>query len=66
MKTKITEISRDEAKVKLDELKKSYMELRFQLVLGHVENPLKKRTMRRQIAQLNTILREFDLGIRKA
>lgn len=66
MKTKFTEISRDEAKVKLDELKKAYMDLRFQLVLGHVENPLKKRVIRRQIAQLNTILREFDLGIRKA
>ncbi|OHD13406.1 MAG: 50S ribosomal protein L29 [Spirochaetes bacterium GWB1_48_6] len=66
MKDKITEITRDEAKVKLDELKKTYMDLRFQLVLGHVENPLKKRIVRRQIAQLNTILREFELGIRKA
>ena len=66
MKTSFKEISRDEAKAKLTELTKSYMDLRFQLVLGHVENPLQKRKIRRQIAQLNTILREYDLGIRKA
>lgn len=66
MKTNFKEISRDEAKAKLEELKKSYMDLRFQFVLGHVENPLKKRIIRRQIAQLNTILREYELGIRKA
>ena len=39
---------------------------RFKLVLGHVENPLEKRTVRRQIARLNTIISEFDQGIRKA
>jgi large subunit ribosomal protein L29 len=30
------------------------MEFRFQVVVGHVENPLMKRTLRRQIARLNT------------
>jgi large subunit ribosomal protein L29 len=42
------------------------MDLRFKMVLGHVENPLEKRNLRRQIARLNTIISEFDLGIRKA
>jgi large subunit ribosomal protein L29 len=32
------------------------MEFRFQMVIGHVENPLQKRTMRRQIARLNTLI----------
>jgi large subunit ribosomal protein L29 len=32
------------------------MELRFKLVVGHEENPLLKRTMRRQIARLNTLI----------
>ncbi len=32
------------------------MELRFQMVIGHVDNPLQKRVMRRQIARLNTLI----------
>ena len=66
MKNRYKEISRAEAVAKLAELKKQFMDFRFKLVLGHVENPLEKRTLRRQIARLNTIVSEFDLGIRKA
>ncbi len=66
MKNRYKEISRAEAVAKLAELKKQFMDLRFKLVLGHVENPLEKRTLRRQIARLTTIISEFDLGIRKA
>lgn len=66
MKNRYKEISRAEAIVKVGELKKAFLELRFKLVLGHVENPLEKRNIRRQIARLNTIITEFDQGIRKA
>ncbi len=66
MKNRFKEISRAEAVAKLGDLKKAFMDLRFKLVLGHVENPLEKRNLRRQIARLNTIITEFDQGIRKA
>jgi large subunit ribosomal protein L29 len=66
MKNRYKEISKAEAVAKLAELKKQFMDFRFKLVLGHVENPLEKRSLRRQIARLNTIISEFDLGIRKA
>ena len=66
MKNRYKEISRAEAVAKLAELKKQFMDFRFKLVLGHVENPLEKRNIRRQIARLNTIISEFDQGIRKA
>ena len=66
MKNSFKEISKAEAVAKLAELKKAFMDLRFKMVLGHVENPLEKRSLRRQIARLNTIISEFDLGIRKA
>lgn len=66
MKNRYKEISKAEAVVKVAELKKSFLDLRFKLVLGHVENPLEKRNLRRQIARLNTIITEFDQGIRKA
>jgi large subunit ribosomal protein L29 len=41
------------------------MELRFQLVVGHVDNPLQKRTMRRQIARLNTLIHQHEMAQRK-
>lgn len=65
MKYKTEPLSRQEAKAKLEELTKKYMDLRFDKVLGHLENPVELRILRRKIAQLKTILREYELGIRK-
>ncbi len=66
MKNRFKEISKAEAVAKLAELKKQFMDLRFKMVLGHVENPLEKRNLRHQISRLNTIITEYDKGIRKA
>jgi large subunit ribosomal protein L29 len=49
-----------ELKAKHDELIKKYMELRFQMVIGHVDNPLQKRIMRRQIARINTLIHQQE------
>jgi len=49
-----------ELKAKRDELKKKFMEFRFKIVIGHVDNPLQKRTMRRQIARLNTLIHAHE------
>jgi large subunit ribosomal protein L29 len=65
MKNSFKEITQQEAAAKLDELKKKYLNLRFDGVLGHLENPLEKRTVRRQIARLKTILHEYETGKRK-
>jgi large subunit ribosomal protein L29 len=61
MKNSFKNLSFAELKAKRDELHKKYMEFRFQKVIGHVDNPLLKRTMRRQIARLNTLIREQEL-----
>lgn len=47
---------------KREELNKKYLDLRFQLVIGHVENPLQKRIMRREIATLNTLVRQHEMA----
>jgi len=54
MKNSFKEMKRDELVAKRDELRKKYFDLRFQMVVGHAENPLAKRTLRRQIARLET------------
>jgi large subunit ribosomal protein L29 len=56
MKNSFKNLTLPELKAKLEELNKKYMELRFQIVIGHVDNPLQKRVMRRQIARLNTLI----------
>jgi len=61
MKNSFKNLSYPELKAKRDELKKKYMELRFKIVIGHVDNPLQKRIMRRQIARLNTLIRAQEI-----
>jgi large subunit ribosomal protein L29 len=61
MKNSFKNLSFQELKVKRSELSRKYMDLRFQMVIGHVDNPLQKRTLRRQLARLNTLIRLHDL-----
>jgi large subunit ribosomal protein L29 len=56
MKNSFKNLSFAELKAKRDELNRKYMEFRFKIVIGHVENPLQKRALRRQIARLNTLI----------
>ncbi|HUX37121.1 MAG TPA: 50S ribosomal protein L29 [Rectinemataceae bacterium] len=52
MKNSFSELKLDELLAKRDELRKKYFDLRFQHVVGHVENPLEKRNLRRMIARV--------------
>lgn len=56
----------EECLAKRDELKKKLQDMRFNMILGHVESPIEKRTLRRGIARMNTVIREIELGLRKA
>lgn len=61
-KNEIKAMSYAELVSKRAELTKKFMDLRFQLVVGHVDNPLQKRIIRREIATLNTLIRQHDLA----
>jgi large subunit ribosomal protein L29 len=61
MKNSFKNLSFQELKVKQEELSRKYLDLRFQMVIGHVENPLQKRSLRRQIARLNTLIRVQEI-----
>jgi large subunit ribosomal protein L29 len=65
MKNSFRNLSYPELKAKRDELKRKYMEFRFKMVIGHVDNPLQKRTLRRQIARLNTLITEHEIAEQK-
>ena len=66
MKNSFKNLSYAELKTKRDELKRKFMEFRFKIVIGHVENPLQRRTMRRQIARLNTLIHAHELNEKRA
>jgi len=54
MKNSFKDLKLEEMLIKRDELRKKYFDLRFQMVVGHVENPVEKRNLRRQIARIET------------
>jgi large subunit ribosomal protein L29 len=64
-KVNLNEMSVDELKELRDKYIKDYRIFRFNKIVGQLENELKVRETRRSIARINTILREYELGIRK-
>jgi large subunit ribosomal protein L29 len=56
MKNSFKELKLDELVAKRDELRKKYFDFRFQSVVGHVENPVQARNLRRQIARTETLI----------
>jgi large subunit ribosomal protein L29 len=65
MKDSFKDLTQEELLNKQEELRKKYLKLRMDAVIGHIDNPLEKRTLRRKLSRINTIVREYELGIRK-
>ena len=65
MKSKeLQELSLDELQSRLLENNKEIEDLRFLKALQQLENPLQLRALRNEIAQIKTVLREYELNIR--
>ncbi|MCJ7612348.1 MAG: 50S ribosomal protein L29 [Candidatus Aminicenantes bacterium] len=54
------ELSDEELKVKAAELRDQLFKLRFQHSLGQLENAGKLRNIKRDIARIETVLKEFE------
>ena len=65
MKDSYKELTFPELLAKREELRKAYNDICANKIIGHVDNPLSKRTARRKLGRVNGIIREFELGIRK-
>ena len=63
-KNKLNKLSLEELKTKLKESNESLMNMRFQKALQQLEHPKQITKVRKEIAQIKTVIREFDLGIR--
>ncbi|MBP3815917.1 MAG: 50S ribosomal protein L29 [Firmicutes bacterium] len=58
---KIREMTDVELNAELDKMKQELFNLRFQHVTGQLENPVKMREVKRNIARVKTIIREKEI-----
>ena len=63
-KQDLIKLSKDELQTKLIDNQEALVNLRFQKALQQLEHPQKIRLIKREIAQVKTAIREFELGLR--
>lgn len=60
------EMTSDELQEKLSDLKAELFNLRFQMVTGQLENPMRIRNVKKDIARVKTVIRERELKAMRA
>ena len=63
-KQDLIKLSKDELQTKLMDNQEALVNLRFQKALQQLEHPRKIRLIKREIAQVKTAIREYELGLR--
>ena len=63
--SKINEMSSPELEKELGELKTELFKLRFSLATNGLDNPLKIKEVKKDIARINTVLRQRELAENK-
>ena len=64
-RSELNEMSQSELDVKLDENMEALQNIRFQKSLQQLENPLQIKYLKKEVAQIKTVLHEFELGVRE-
>ncbi len=59
----IREFSKEELQARLLEVKKNIFNLKFQKASGQLDDLMKIKNLKRDVAKIETVLREKDLGI---
>jgi large subunit ribosomal protein L29 len=62
---RLRELSREELAQKISEHQEEIFNLRLTRTTKDLDNPIRLRSLRREIAKIKTLLREDDLGTRK-
>ena len=63
-RNELNDMTVSELEVKLKDNLDSFQNLRFQKALQQLEDPSQIRNVKKEIAQLKTVLREYELGMR--
>ena len=62
----LKKLSVEELNKKLSDLKEELFNLRFQLAINQLENPMRISAVKEDIARVSTVLRQFELENTKA
>ena len=60
--TEIRELTNEELASKLKELKAELFNLRFQLAINQLDNPMRITAVKKDIARVKTVIRENELN----
>ena len=63
-KSELNKLGKDELNTKLTDNQEALINLRFQKALQLLDHPQQIRLIRKEIAQVKTVIREFELGKR--
>ena len=63
-KSELDKLSKDELNTKLLDNQEALVNLRFQKALQQLDHPQQIRLVKKEIAQIKTVIREFELGKR--
>lgn len=58
----LRDLTGDELARKVADLKEELFNLRFQMATGQLDNPMRLRAVRRDIARVRTVMRERELA----
>ncbi len=62
----LRDLTNDELSSRLDDLKDELFNLRFQHIAGDLDNPMRMKAVRRDIARIKTIMCERELELKRA
>ena len=60
--SEIKDLTNEELKTKLKDLKAELFNLRFQLAINQLENPMRIKAVKKDIARVQTVLRQNELN----
>ena len=61
----LRDLTDEELRKKLADLQQELFNLRFQLATGQLDNVMRIRQVRKDIARCQTVIRERELGVRR-
>ena len=62
----IKEMTKDEVEIQLQDTLEELYNLRFQHAMHQLDNPIRLRDVKKDVARLRTVLHEYELGMREA
>lgn len=60
--SEIRELTQEELQAKLKDLKAELFNLRFQLAINQLDNPMRIKAVKKDIARVQTVLRQNELN----